>query len=110
MASRITYLAGLLSRSKDSQLLVVSHAYELFTPLHDLANRLSDAGHVGLAYFGSLLDHRYRQTGILESHNVDRLEFFDLDPYISVLTSGAVAVTADKRSTAGTTVFSKFKF
>jgi hypothetical protein len=110
MAPRITYLAGLLSRYKDSQLLVVSHAYELFTPLHDFASRVSaGGGHVGLAYFGTLLDHRYRQTGMIEKGNADGVEFFDLDPHISKLTGGTITTKSERAPSMATTAFSKFK-
>jgi hypothetical protein len=110
MAPRIAYLAGLLSNHKDSQLMVVSHAYELFMPLQDLASRVNGSGgHVGLAYFGTLLDHRYRQTGIIESGIADGVEFFDLDPHISELTSGAVMMKSEKSASASGTVFSKFR-
>ncbi|MGO8753356.1 MAG: hypothetical protein ACLQNE_46055 [Thermoguttaceae bacterium] len=78
-ASRLTYVAGLMARFPDSQLLIVSHAFELCGPLVDLARRLS-GGRVGIAYFASLLDYRWRLAGLLDG-KLQNVDFCDLDPY-----------------------------
>lgn len=76
LAPRIAYIAGLMARHADSQFLVVSHSFELFGPLTDLSQRLNK-GKVGIAYFGSLLDHRWRAAGLLDEKL--GIRFFDLD-------------------------------
>ena len=78
LASRITYIAGLMSRYPSSEFLVITHSFELHGPLLDLADRLNQ-GKVGLAYFGSLLDYRWRLAGLMDGKL--NIEFFDLDPY-----------------------------
>lgn len=78
MASRITYIAGLLAHRLDTHLLVVSHGFELYGPLLDLSHRLTK-GKVGLAYFGSLLDYRWKAAGLFEPGF--ELSFCDLDQY-----------------------------
>ena len=100
LASRIAYIAGLMARHEGlkPELLVVSHSFELCGPLTDLAHRLSDRdGKVGLAYFGSLLDYRWKAAGLFESQWLPGplggagdatlapaqrigLKFFDLEP------------------------------
>lgn len=82
LAPRIAYIAGLMSRYNDPpfpHFLVVSHAFELYGPLTDLSERVSK-GKVGIAYFGSLLDYRWKSTGLIEG-SAENLQFFDLDPY-----------------------------
>lgn len=78
LAPRIAYIAGLMARHADSQFLVVSHSFELYGPLTDLRHRIQN-GRVGIAYFGSLLDYRWKAAGLFDG-KLD-LEFFDLDPY-----------------------------
>jgi len=78
VASRITYIAGLMARFPSSEFLVVSHSFELHGPLVDLSERLTQ-GKVGLAYFGSLLDYRWRLAGLMDGRL--NIEFFDLDPH-----------------------------
>jgi len=78
LASRLTYIAGLMARHPSSAFLVVTHSFELYGPLLDLAERL-DQGKVGLAYFGSLLDYRWRLAGLMDGKL--GIKFFDLDPY-----------------------------
>jgi len=102
LAPRIAYVAGLLARHLDPHFLVVSHSFELYGPLTDLARRLT-AGKVGIAYFGSLLDYRWKATGLLESVGAGKeLQFFDLDPQgrelLGVDLAGAHARQGDARS------------
>lgn len=78
LASRLTYIAGLMARYPSSEFLVVTHSFELHGPLLDLADRLNP-GKVGLAYFGSLLDYRWRLAGLMDGKL--GIEFFDLDQY-----------------------------
>lgn len=78
LAPRIAYIAGLMSRHPASHFLVVSHSFELFGPLTDLRQRMPD-GRVGIAYFGSLLDYRWKAAGLFDGKV--GIEFFDLDPY-----------------------------
>jgi hypothetical protein len=78
LAPRIAYIGGLMARHPTSQLLVVSHSFELYGPLADLRQRLT-SGKVGIAYFGSLLDHRWNAVGLLDGKS--ELEFFDLDEH-----------------------------
>ncbi len=78
LAPRIAYIAGLMARHADPQFLVVSHSFELCGPLMDLSQRL-EKGKVGLAYFGSLMDHRWRGAGLFDG-KLD-VDFFDLDPH-----------------------------
>jgi hypothetical protein len=78
LAPRISYIAGLMARHPTAQLLVVSHSFELFGPLTDLRHRMPD-GKVAIAYFGSLLDYRWKAAGLFDG-KVD-IEFFDLDAF-----------------------------
>lgn len=75
-AARIAYIAGLLARNAAGSLLVVTHAFELCGPLCDLRQRLT-SGHVGIAYFGSMLDYRWKLAGLLDKKL--GIDFFDLD-------------------------------
>jgi hypothetical protein len=65
LAPRIALLAGLLAKDLDSQLVVVTHSYDVWWPLQMLARRLNRNGGVGLAYFSTLLDFRLRRTVML---------------------------------------------
>ena len=78
LAPRIAYIAGLMARHPTAQFLVVSHSFELFSALTDLRHRMPD-GKVAIAYFGSLLDYRWKAAGLFDG-KVD-FEFFDLDPF-----------------------------
>ena len=77
LCARIAYICGLMVQHPDSHFLVVSHSFELCDPLSDLARRIGRHGKVGLAYFGSLLDYRWKATGVLDEQG--GVEFFDLD-------------------------------
>ena len=78
--ARIAYVAGLLAQRPDAaSLLVVTHAVELLPLLLDLTERLKD-GHVGVAYFGSLLESRWRRLKELQPGAGGAVpEFLDLD-------------------------------
>jgi hypothetical protein len=78
LAARIAYIAGLMLRHPDPHFLVVSHSFELCGPLTDLARRLPK-GKVGLAYFGTLLDYRWKSAGLFDGQL--GIEFFDLDEW-----------------------------
>jgi hypothetical protein len=94
LAPRIAYMAGLIARHSEPQLLVVSHSFELYGPLSDLAHRVRN-GRVGVAYFASLLDYRWKAAGVLDSNRdtAGGVEFFDLDPSGSDLTGVDLAGT-----------------
>jgi hypothetical protein len=99
LAPRIAYIAGLMARYPDPQFLVVSHSFELCGPLADLSRRVPN-GKVGIAYFGSLLDYRWKAAGLLDG-KLD-VKFFDLDPHGSILLgvdlAGHSSAAADVRS------------
>lgn len=78
LSPRIAYIAGLMARYPDPQFLVVSHSFELYGPLTDLSHRVPN-GKVGIAYFGSLMDYRWKVAGLFDG-NLD-VKFFDLDPH-----------------------------
>lgn len=78
LAARVAYIVGLMARHPDPHLLVATHSFELCGPLVDLKQRVPD-GRVGLAYFGSLLDYRWRAAGLTDGEL--GVEFFDLDPF-----------------------------
>lgn len=78
LSARIAYIAGVISRQFDAHFLVVSHEFELFGPLVDLAKRLR-TGKVGVAYFRSLLDFRWTSAGLFDGKL--GIEAFDLDEY-----------------------------
>lgn len=78
LAPRIAYIAGLMARHADSHFLVVSHSFELFGPLTDLSKRVEN-GRVGVAYFSSLMDYRWKAAGLFDG-KLD-LKFFDLDQH-----------------------------
>ncbi len=78
LAPRIAYIAGLMAARADTEFLVVSHSFELSGPLADLRHRIGN-GKVGLAYFGSLLDYRWKVAGLFDGKL--GVDFFDLDEY-----------------------------
>jgi len=104
LAPRIAYIAGLMARHSDPQFLVVSHSFELFGPLTDLRQRLRE-GKVGIAYFSSLMDYRWRVAGLFDG-KID-VEFFDLDPHGSALLGVDLAVrpSASAEARAGLSRF-----
>jgi|GEM_PF-3476581 len=75
-SARIAYIAGLLARHDDAHFMVVTHSFELCAPMSDLARRMD--GRVGLAYFGSLLDYRWKFAGLGDEEKLG-IEFFDID-------------------------------
>lgn len=78
LSSRIAYVIGLMARFPEPQMLVISHAFELCGPLVDLARRVP-RGRVGLGYFSSLLDYRWKLAGLLDGR-LQGVTFFDLEP------------------------------
>jgi hypothetical protein len=89
LASRICYSIGLLARHADAQVIVVSHAFELYWPMSDFAERAARSkgkGGIGLAFFGSLLDTRWKHTGIFEG--TSPIKFYDLDEFAPELLGG----------------------
>ncbi len=81
-AAHLSYIAGLMARHADPQVLVVTHLFELCGPLTDLACRVAGTGgrsNVGLAYFLSLLDYRWGAVGLTKPGHP--IEFVDLEPY-----------------------------
>jgi hypothetical protein len=99
VASRITFLAGLVARSSDAQLLVVSHSFEVFPALQELARR-TPHGRVAIAYFSSLIDFRYRSTGILDRKGAPQggVQFYDLEEALPELFGGASVQTIERHS------------
>ena len=99
LAPRIAYIAGLMARHADPQFLVVSHSFELYGPLTDLRHRIQN-GRVGIAYFGSLLDYRWKAAGLFD-RELD-VEFFDLDPHgdklLGVDIAGRAGAATDVRA------------
>lgn len=80
LASHLAYTAGLLARYDHPHILLVTHSFELFRPLEDLARRVQDGGgRVGLAYFSSFLDFRWKRVGLLDGKTL--VEFMDLEKY-----------------------------
>jgi len=102
LAPRIAYVAGLMARFDDPQLLVISHGFELYGPLIDLRRRLASS-RVGIAYFGSLLDYRWKLAGLFDG-KLD-VEFFDLDLHsddlLGVDLVGRTGVAPDARNGLG---------
>jgi hypothetical protein len=80
-AARLAYISGLMARYPESHFLVVTHSFELFSPLTDLARRFAEGGHgkAGIAYFGTLMDYRWKSAGLFEQDSP--IKFFDLDKY-----------------------------
>lgn len=94
---QLAYIAGLMARHANPHFLVVSHCFELFVPLFNLAERIKGAdGRVGLAFFGSLLDYRWRATGLLEGKL--GVTFIDLDQHGEAI-AGIDLVGHSKQST-----------
>jgi hypothetical protein len=80
LSSRIAYIAGLMAHQSDPHFLVVSHCFELYSPLQNLAKRVKDnGGRVGLAYFRRLLDFRWEDAGLLDGKL--EIKFIDLDKF-----------------------------
>lgn len=85
LASRLAYMAGLLARQEHPQVLVVTHCFELWFPLVDLALRVAaNGGRVGAAYFAGFMDYRWKIAGLLDESS--RIEFFDLEQHSRELT------------------------
>lgn len=78
VASRISYIMGILSRHDDLHLMVCSHAFELWAPLQDLSSRCRH-GRVSFCFFRSLLELRWNQTGVLQSPSSTSVPFVDLE-------------------------------
>ncbi len=84
VASRLTYAIGRLSCHSEPQILVVTHCFEVFYPLTHLA-RTNKLARVGLAYWPSLLDQRWKFTGLFDESEIS---FFDLDPFVPKIFGG----------------------
>lgn len=76
LASHLTYVLGMLYQYEDPCVMIVSHCFELYWPLMELASRREEAK-VGIAFFGSLMDFRWRQAGVLDGKSP--ICFLDLD-------------------------------
>jgi hypothetical protein len=86
--------------------MVVSHAFELYAPFIDFARRLS-AGRVGLAYFASLVDFRYKLAGFLEQKpRIGQAGFLDLEKALPTLIAGSTMSTSRRPTVED--VFAKF--
>lgn len=98
-----------MARHANSQVLVVSHSFELYDPLMDLARRMHESrdeyveGGVGLAFFGSLLDYRWKTTGILDNaeNRNGGIKFFDLDQHSEQLLGIDLTGSSAKHSSLG---------
>lgn len=98
LAAKLAYTIGLLAGYDGPQVLVVTHCFELCDQLEDFAHRVKENdGRVGLAYFSTFLDGRWRRTGLLEGESP--IEFIDLDPHGSELV-GIDFAPSGPRSTA----------
>jgi hypothetical protein len=73
LSSRIAYALGVLARWPDAQIIVVSHAFELYWPMHNFLQR-NPSAKIGLAYFPGLMDHRWRQV-----RPDTKIQFLDLE-------------------------------
>jgi hypothetical protein len=102
--AKLAYIAGLMARHPNPHFLVVTHSFDLHEPLVDLARRFPH-GRVGLAYFGSLLDYRWRATGLLEGKI--GVGFFDLDEHGEAIV-GADLISRPKQSPDVRTGFARF--
>ena len=102
LAPRLTYALGLLARYTEPQVLIVSHAFELYWPMLNFARR-NQRARVGLAFFGSLLDYRWKQGGLFDSESPIKL--FDLD-YHSAELLGGIDLSGRARSQATTSALS----
>jgi len=85
LAPRLAYGVGRLARYEEPHVLVLTHCFELYYPLTHLV-RSNMQARVGLAYFSSLLDHRWKQAGLFDDESP--VDFFDLDPYASEILGG----------------------
>jgi hypothetical protein len=85
LAPRLAYAIGRQCRFPEPQVLVLTHCFELYYPLAHLA-RSTPRARVGLVYFSSLLDHRWKLTGLFDSDSP--IFFFDLDPFASEILGG----------------------
>jgi hypothetical protein len=99
-APRVAYMAGLLAKSPDSQLLVITHSFDVYWPLQQLASRLTRGG-VALAYFSSLLDYRWRRVFAPQSPSgTSKVKFHDLQDSLFELL-GARDIPASERQMGG---------
>jgi hypothetical protein len=99
-APRIAYMAGLLAKSPESQLLVVTHSFDVYWPLLQLAQRLTRGG-VALAYFSSMLDYRWRRVFASQpSSGGNKVRFYDLQDSLFELL-GARDTQASERQLGG---------
>lgn len=106
LAPRLAYIAGLMARHSDPQFMIASHSFELFGPLTDLARRVG-RGRVGLAFFSSLLDPRWKQAGLLDPQRKLGVEFFDLDSHGEALV-GVDLTDQPSAGVAGSAGLSRF--
>lgn len=74
LVARIAFALGLLARHQTPSVVVVSHSFELHAPMAELARR---GGKVSLAFFGSLVDNRWKRAGLFEQDSP--IQFIDLD-------------------------------
>ncbi len=81
LAPRLSNLIGRLSHRDNLRLLVVSNCFELFDSLNELAERPNTQ--VGLAFFSTLLDDRWRRVGLATAGC--SIKFIQLDDYIEFL-------------------------
>jgi hypothetical protein len=102
-APRMAYLAGLLAKSPDSELLVVTHSFDVYWPLQTMARRLT-RGRAGLAYFSSMLDFRWRRTidkTAAQSSSGSIVKFYDLQGSLFELLGARDIQPSSERSAGG---------
>jgi len=99
-AARLAYIAGMMVKYVNvstPQVLFVTHAFELCDPLTHLNLHFSKPT-FGLAYFSSLLDHRWKAVGLLDGKL--GIPFFDLDVHsralIGIDLSSAATLSTDR--------------
>ena len=85
LASRLAYALGLLARYEEPQIIIVAHAFELYWPMLNFAQRNPQA-RVALAYFANFLDSRWKQVGLFDDSFP--IKFFNLEEHSAELLGG----------------------
>lgn len=82
LSSRLSFITALMTRYNDCHYMLVTHAFELYAPLLELRRRVPKS-RVGIAYFRSLMDHRWKPVGLFsdDQDKKQNIEFFDLEPF-----------------------------
>jgi hypothetical protein len=81
MVPQISYALGTLRQFEQPEVVVLSHAFDFYSPMTALA---ASGAKVCLAYFRTILDRRWMGRADVLSENSD-ITFFDLDPFAEQL-------------------------